>query len=60
MEEKIFCPLIDGETSDDECYEACLVASRLLRKEAINAEFIQKENFREICLNCPHHNEQME
>ena len=59
-ENRITCPLIDNkEISDADCYDVCLVANKMLKASAIPNMFTQKENFREICLNCPHHNEQM-
>ena len=59
-ENKIICPLIDNkEISDYDCYDVCLVACKMLKASAIPNMFTKKENFREICLNCPHHNEQM-
>ena len=56
-ENKIFCPLIDNnEISDGDCYDICLVANKMLKASAIPDMFTEKENFREICLNCKYHN----
>jgi hypothetical protein len=56
MINNVRCPLLDmQETSDDECFETCLVVNGLLKKEAINPKFIQNKDFVEICLNCPYH-----
>lgn len=54
---KILCPLLNYiEINDAECYETCLVAVGLLKKEAINKIFTLKDDFREICKNCKNHN----
>lgn len=54
---KVKCPLLeDKEISEDDCYDVCLVANRMLKGSAIPDTFTQKENFREICINCPNHN----
>ena len=60
MEEKWYCPIVNEEMLDYDCYDICLVAERMIKETVLCERIRQKENFREICLNCPHHNEQME
>ena len=51
------CPLLDNEAiSDDDCYEYCLVAERLVKPDDILSEKAKnKPDFREICLACKYH-----
>ncbi len=55
-ENRIICPLINKEISDDDCYDVCLVANKMLKPSAIPEMFTQKEDFREVCKNCKNHN----
>ncbi len=57
MERNRICPLLDGKSiSEDNCYEYCLVAEKMLKPDRILPESVKvKEDFREICLSCEHH-----
>ncbi len=48
---------MDGESiSEDECYETCMIAERYFKPDRLPEKVKAKEDFREICLVCEHHN----
>lgn len=50
------CPLLDGaEISEAECVDDCMVTEKMIKPSAINPKYTQKDNFRDICLNCKFH-----
>ena len=52
----IKCPLVDDELiPDDDCFLVSTVAEGMTPKICIEKRFYQKENFSEICLNCPNY-----
>lgn len=56
MKKNRICPLMDGESiSEDECYENCMVAERYFKPDRLPEKVKAKEDFREICLACEHH-----
>ena len=56
MEKDRICPLMDGECiSEDDCYENCMIAERYIKPDRLPERVKAKENFREICLACKHH-----
>lgn len=51
------CPIVDGEEiSDAECVDICFVAEKMIKQHILDSRILKKENFREICKECPHHN----
>lgn len=60
MGNKWLCPIVNEEINDYDCYVVCLVAEKMFKERVLVEKVLQKKNFREICQNCPHHNEQVE
>lgn len=53
--EKFTCPLTSEEITEHNCYEICLVAEEVIKKSFISERFTRQKDFKETCLNCPHH-----
>ena len=50
MEDNVLCPLVDREIDPVDCLE-----NRAIKEEYIPEEYKTKENWKEICQNCPYH-----
>ena len=59
IEEKdYFCPLLDNEKiSEEECVDVCMVAEEMIKPSAISPKYMQKNDFKNICLNCKFHDQ---
>jgi hypothetical protein len=57
MNRIVFCPLLNKEIDGDGvCFDIAMVAERYSTPlPFIPKEAMQKEDWREICLNCPNH-----
>lgn len=55
MEDKISCPLINGELDVGDCVVYSDVASGMLKENCIPDVLRAKENWREICQKCKYH-----
>lgn len=57
MENRVYCPLIDEEIEDIECIENVDCVIGIQKENSIPARYRKKENWKDICKKCKHHNE---
>ena len=55
-DDNILCPLIDNGIDVGDCVIYTDVVDRMLKESCIPEEFMEKENWREICKKCKFHN----
>ena len=52
----VLCPLMDGELINEEiCFDICSVVDAGAPKYTAPGRAVSKENFKEICTECPYH-----
>ena len=55
MEFNLYCPLIEHKISEVDYMENQSCAEGLLIPDSMPGGYRAKENWRDICLSCPHH-----
>lgn len=50
-----FCPLLNDKIDEYQCFEVHCVVNREVKPVIGPPKAYEKENFREVCLNCPKH-----
>ncbi len=53
--DKVMCPLVDEEIEDIVCLENRACVDKELVMSCMLERFKQKENFKDICMNCKWH-----
>ncbi len=51
------CELMNNEINEQTCFDIHMVVEKLAPKRTAPQQVFEKENWREICLNCPNHRE---
>ena len=54
LENKLYCPLVDKDIIDEQCLVVSDCANRMIKESFIEDCFKEKENWRNICMNCPY------
>lgn len=54
--DKICCPLVDGDIGIDDCIENIDVVDSLIKETALPDKYKTKNKWREVCSNCKWHN----
>ena len=49
------CPLVDFMIEESNCLENAMIVSGFMDENSMIEKFKGKENWREICKNCPNH-----
>ncbi len=49
------CPLVDFVIEKNSCLENTMIVAGFMDEFLMVEKFKEKENWREICQNCPHH-----
>ncbi len=53
--DRVLCPLVDRDINDYECIENRDCVDGVIRLSSLPERFKQKEDFLDICKNCPWH-----
>ena len=56
ISETFYCPILQREISDLECFDISMVAERMAPEDTVSKEVRIVENYKEICLRCKEHN----
>lgn len=54
-ENGVKCPLVDFMIEESNCLENAMIVAGFMDENSILERFKEKENWREICKNCPNH-----
>ena len=49
----IKCPLVDGMIEESNCLENAMITAGFMDESTMISKFKEKENWKEICQNCP-------
>lgn len=52
---KVNCPVLNRTIEDYDCIEFAAIAEGLFKPNKGHEEFIKKNSFKDVCLNCPNH-----
>ncbi len=49
----VMCPLVDFKIEESNCLENAMIVSGFMDEKTMIGKFKEKENWQEICKNCP-------